>query len=136
MANVSPVRAKNSKKKQAHNLMEQAVVKNLITRLYLFPPVCQSGQFANRQIGQPTICKLRCTICQLSRNLSYLQIVPTNFISQHEKMTNVGRQQSGVLSIVISVNIFHKRRLPLMLVLCHNLCRVSSFNKRHFIRNH
>ena len=30
------------------------------------------------------ICKLRCTICQLSRNLSNLQIEPTNFISQHE----------------------------------------------------
>ena len=41
------------------------------------------GQSANWQIGQP-FCKQRCKICQLSRNLSSLQIMPTNFISQHE----------------------------------------------------
>ena len=33
-------------------------------------------------VGQP-ICKLRCTICQLSKNLSNLQTVLTNVISEH-----------------------------------------------------
>ena len=62
-----------------HNLdlkmsMHSDVVKLVKNNIYMFRPICSSGQSANWQIGQP-ICKLRCTICQLSRNLSNLQIV-------------------------------------------------------------
>ena len=94
-----------------------------LSRVYMFCPISQSRQFANwsadLQIGICPICKL----CQ-----------PISFHDM--KVSNVGRQQSEILTIVISVNIIHGRRLPVMLVLCHNLCRLSSFNTRYFSRNH
>ena len=70
------------------NLLVEQSIRTQGLWLHYGDIVCsvQSGQFANWpgqsanwQSGQ-SICKLRCTICQLSRNLSNLQIVPTNFI--------------------------------------------------------
>ena len=88
----------------------------------MFRPICQSGQsarlvsrFANcaaQSANYPGIC-LICKLCQ-----------PISFHNMN--VSNVGRQQSEILTIVISVNMFHGRRLPVMLVSCHNLCRISS----------
>ena len=47
------------------------------------------------------------------------------------KLSRVGRQQSEILTIFISVNILHKRWFSLMLVSCHNVCQISSFNTRY-----
>ena len=67
-----------------------------------------------------------CLICKLCQPMSF----------HNMKVSNVGRQQSEILTIVISVNIFHGRRLLVMLVSCHNLCRISSFVTRYFSRSH
>ena len=49
------------------------------------------------------------------------------------KSSNVGRHKSEILTIVLSVNIFHERQLPLMLVSRHNLWRISIFNMRYLV---
>ena len=102
-----------------------------------------SVQFANLQIGQANL-----PIGRLVSRFANCAAQSANFpgiclifklcqpISFHKKVSNVGRQQSEILTIVMSVNIFHGRRLPVILVSCHNLCRISSFNTRYFSRNH
>ena len=88
----------------------------------------QSGQFANCA-AQSAIQEIRiCLVCKLCQSISFHNV----------KTSNVGRQQSEVLTIDISMNTFRKRQLPLkalMLVSCHNLCRTSTFNTRYFSRN-
>ena len=100
--------------------------------MYMFCPICQSGQFANWP-GQSANCAAQsaiypeiCLICKLSQPISI----------HNMKVSNIGRQKSEILTIVMSVNIFHGRRLPVMFASCHNLCRISSFNTRYFGRNH
>ena len=83
------------------------------------------GRFANcaaQSANYPGIC----LICKLSQPISF----------HNMKFSNVGRQQFEILTIVMSVNTFHGRRLPVMFVSCHNLCRISSFSTRYFGRNH
>ena len=109
------------------------------TCMHYFGGICsvQHANLANLQIGQP-ICKLRCTVCQLPRNLyNYIICKLCQQISFHSKKAfNVGRQQSKILTIVISVNIFHGKLLPVMIISCHSLCGISSFNTRYLSRNH
>ena len=92
----------------------------------MFRPICQLvSRFANcsaQSAYYPGIC-LICKLCQ-----------PISF--HNMKLSNVGRQQSKILTIVISVTIFHKRQLLLMLVSCHSLCRISTFSTRYFSRSH
>ena len=92
----------------------------------MFRPICQLvSRFANgaaQSAYYPGIC-LICKLCQ-----------PISF--HNMKLSNVGRQQSKILTIVISVTIFHKRQLLLMLVSCHSLCRISTFNTRYFSGSH
>ena len=86
----------------------------------MFRPISQSGRFANcaaQSANYPEI-SLVCKLCQ-----------PIWF--HNMKVSNSSRQQSKILAVVISVNIFHGRRLPVMLVLCHKLYRISSFNTRY-----
>ena len=98
----------------------------------------QSANQVNLQIGQANLpigrlvvrfanCAAQsanypgiCLICKLSQLISI----------HNMKVSNVVRQRSEILTIVMSVNIFHGRQLPVMLVSCHNLCRISSFNTK------
>ena len=87
----------------------------------IFKLVSRFANCAAQSANYPVIC-LICKLCQ-----------PISF--HNMKVSNAGGQQSEILTVVISVNIFHGRRLLVMLVSCHNLCRISSFNTRYFGRN-
>ena len=104
------------------------------TDMYLFRPIW------------PT-CKLASSTCQLADWSADLQIalynLPCNYpgiclicnmcqpISFHSmKISNTGRQQSEILTIVLYVNISRKSQL----VSCHSLCRISTFSPRYFNR--
>ena len=75
--------------------------------LYLNKCIC-SVQSGSLQTGKLASRFSNCAAqsANYPEYLSNLRILPANFISQHE-INNVGRRQSEVLTIAISVNILH-----------------------------